>query len=119
MTHHNQTKVLTTWFLKAATRPHTRLQDNIVKPKVFQDGMVCYDHLGMTVAQEPTTLLEAMGDKNWQQAMDEEFLVLMKNKTWHLVPAHQAKNVIDCKWVYKLKQKSDETIDRYKARLVA
>jgi hypothetical protein len=51
--------------------------------------------------------------------MDEEFSALMKNKTWHLVPAHQAQNIVDCKWVYKVKRKADGTIDRYKARLVA
>ena len=48
-------------------------------------------------------------------------MALHKNKTWHLVSAHQGKgkNVIDCKWVFRVKKKSDETIDRYKARLVA
>lgn len=29
------------------------------------------------------------------------------------------KNVIDCKWVYKIKKKGDGTMDRYKAYLVA
>jgi hypothetical protein len=51
--------------------------------------------------------------------MDEEFSALIKNKTWHLVPTHHAHNVIDCKWVYNVKEKADGFIDRYKARLVA
>lgn len=51
--------------------------------------------------------------------MDKEFSALMENRTWHLVPPAKGKNVIDCKWVYKIKRKADGTIDRYKARLVA
>ena len=46
-------------------------------------------------------------------------MALMGNETWHLVLEEQGKNIIDCKWVYKIKRKSDGTIDRYKARLVA
>lgn len=44
---------------------------------------------------------------------------MLKNKTWHLVPPPIGKNVIDCKWVYKVKKKADGTIDMYKAFLVA
>jgi hypothetical protein len=51
--------------------------------------------------------------------MDDEYGALMKNKTWHLVPPQPDKNLIDCKWVYKLKRKVGGSIDRYKARLVA
>jgi hypothetical protein len=51
--------------------------------------------------------------------MDEEFAALMKNKTWRLVPPHSGKNIIDCRWIYKVKRKSDGSIDRYKARVVA
>jgi hypothetical protein len=50
--------------------------------------------------------------------MDAEFSTLMKNKTWHLVPPPRGKNIIDSKWVWKIKRKSDGTIDRYKGRLV-
>jgi hypothetical protein len=43
----------------------------------------------------------------------------MINKTWHLVPYQRGKNIIDCKWVYKIKRKTDGSIDMYKACLVA
>ena len=44
---------------------------------------------------------------------------LIKNKTWRLVSAQPEMNLIDCKWVYKVKRKQNGTVDRYKARLVA
>jgi histone deacetylase 1/2 len=51
--------------------------------------------------------------------MQVEFDALIKNKTWRLVPPSKGKNIIDCKWVFKIKRKSDGSIERYKARLVA
>jgi histone deacetylase 1/2 len=68
---------------------------------------------------EPTSVSEAFADKNWVAAMDSEYEALMKNWTWHLVPLPKGKNVIGCKWVYKVKKHADGTMDRYKARLVA
>ena len=68
---------------------------------------------------EPNNLHDAMADAKWKAAMDEEYSALKKNQTWHLVPEKKGMNVIDCKWVYRIKKKSDGSIDRYKARLVA
>jgi histone deacetylase 1/2 len=51
--------------------------------------------------------------------MESEYQALLRNKTWHLVPQPQGRNVIRCKWVYKVKCKANGTFDRYKARLVA
>jgi hypothetical protein len=51
--------------------------------------------------------------------MQSEFDALLRNKTWRLIPPNKGKNIIDCKWVFKIKRKSDGSIDRYKARLVA
>ncbi|XP_073367824.1 uncharacterized protein [Aegilops tauschii subsp. strangulata] len=68
---------------------------------------------------EPNTFEAALCDEKWKKAMHEEYMALQKNKTWHLVPPQQGKNLIDCKWVFRIKRKSDGTIDRYKARLVA
>jgi hypothetical protein len=51
--------------------------------------------------------------------MDEEYDAFIKNGTWHLVSCAHGQNVINYKWVYKVKQKADGTVDRYKACLVA
>jgi len=37
-------------------------------------------------------------------AMLEELAALEKNDTWELVPSPPGKKVIDCKWVYTVKQ---------------
>jgi hypothetical protein len=51
--------------------------------------------------------------------MNDEYTALMRNKTWHLVPPQAGQNMIDCKWVFKVKHKTDGSVDRHKARLVA
>jgi histone deacetylase 1/2 len=51
--------------------------------------------------------------------MNSEFEALLKNKTWHLVPPQYGKNIVDCKWVFKIKRNADGTLNKYKARLVA
>ncbi|OIT21145.1 retrovirus-related pol polyprotein from transposon tnt 1-94, partial [Nicotiana attenuata] len=55
----------------------------------------------------------------WQRAMKRKFDALLNNQTWELVRHDPQKNIVSCKWLYRLKRKVDGTIDRYKARLVA
>jgi hypothetical protein len=43
----------------------------------------------------------------------------MRNKTWALVPPQRGRNLIESKWVFKVKHKANGSVDRYKARLVA
>jgi hypothetical protein len=64
-------------------------------------------------------LSEALDDVRWREAMNDEYQALMENRTWHLVPPSSTRNIIDCKWVFRIKKNADGTIDRYKARLVA
>ncbi|KAL9249572.1 Retrovirus-related Pol polyprotein from transposon RE1-like protein, partial [Drosera capensis] len=40
----------------------------------------------------------------------------MDNYTWTLVPHPVIKNVVVCRWVYKIKYNSDGSVERYKAR---
>ena len=51
--------------------------------------------------------------------MKEELDALHKTGTWDLVNLPSRKTAIGCKWVYKIKTRSDGTFDHYKARLVA
>ena len=108
--------------LPTSTPRQTRSRSGIVKEKQYNDGTIRYDKIKrafLTTTGEPLNLDDALANKNWKEAMDSEYNALMKNKTWHLVPPKYGDNVIDCKWVYKIKRKSDGSIDRYKARLAA
>jgi hypothetical protein len=93
------------------------LQQGIRKPKVCTDGTIRYAQL--TTTGEPSIVHEALNHNQWKQAMDSEYNALIKNNTWHLVSPKTGTNIIDCKWVYKIKRRVDGTVDRYKVRLVA
>ena len=69
--------------------------------------------------QEPQTFHEASSNPLWQQAMKEELDALHKTRTWDLVDLPSGKSSIGCKWIYKIKTRSDGTVDCYMARLVS
>ncbi|CAL2251074.1 unnamed protein product [Prunus armeniaca] len=62
---------------------------------------------------------KAVSNPHWQEAMQFELAALESNQTWSLTSLPPGKQPIGCKWVYKVKHRSDGTIERYKARLVA
>lgn len=82
-------------------RPTTCLMHGIRKEKVYTYGTIKYGLF--THTGEPQNLDEALGDANWKNAMNAEYLALQRNKTWHLAPPQKGINIIDCKWVYKIK----------------
>jgi len=70
-------------------------------------------------SHEPLIFPDANRYEAWHNAMREEIQALRANRTWTLVPFHPSMNVIGSRWVYKIKRRSDGSIERYKARLVA
>ncbi|GJV07782.1 ribonuclease H-like domain-containing protein [Tanacetum coccineum] len=55
----------------------------------------------------------------WRNAMYDEYNALVKNDTWLLVPRPAGVNMVHSMWLFKHKFNADETLSRYKARLVA
>ena len=55
----------------------------------------------------------------WQEAMDKEMDILLKASTWDTVDQSLGKNIVSNKWVFWIKHKSDGSIEKYKAHLMA
>ena len=51
--------------------------------------------------------------------MKVELEAIELNKTWSITQLHLGKNSVGCRWIYKIKHRSDGSIGRHKGRLVA
>ena len=83
-----------------------------------------YEQLGLvalkvTESTEPKSVKSALQSPHWLAAMRDELSALKQNHTWELVPRKDDMNVVGSRWVFKTKLKSDGSIERFKARLVA
>ncbi|GKA14074.1 ribonuclease H-like domain-containing protein [Tanacetum coccineum] len=72
-----------------------------------------------SVSPLPKSYRDAFNDPNWQNAMRDKYIVLIKNKTWTLVPRPPDTNIVRCMWLFRHKYLADGTLSLYKARLVA
>jgi hypothetical protein len=81
----------------------------------------CYSPSAFTdiALSEPASYRDAILLPKWQHAMAEEIVALEQTGTWDLVPCLLCVRPITCKWVYKVKNLSDGSLERYKTRLIA
>jgi histone deacetylase 1/2 len=87
----------------------TRAKSGFVQPKIRL----------LLAHSEPKNVKQALLDPPWHSAMQAEYDALIQNKTWSLVPLLPNRQAIGCKWVFRVKENPDGSVNRYKARLVA
>lgn len=73
----------------------------------------------ITINEERKNYKQAIHHPHWVDAMNSELEALHHNGTWTITDLPPGKTPIGCKWVFKIKYKSDGSIERYKARVVA
>ena len=64
---------------------------------------------------KPATYKEAYTHHVWRDTMMEEYNSIMKNGVWEILPRPKGKSVVTSKWLYKIKQAIDGSIEKYKA----
>jgi len=72
-------------------------------------------HVCLLAGSENITFEEAVQDKNWRLAMNEEIDAIERNNTWELSNLPTSARAIGVKWVYKKKMNAQGEIERYKA----
>ena len=93
-----------------------RAKNNIHKP-LTKLNLTTLDSSHQPI--EPTSVTKALKYSQWPATMSNEFNALLQNRNWILVPPHPSQNLIGCKWVFRIKRSPDDTVERYKARLVS
>jgi hypothetical protein len=76
----------------------------------------------ISIDDDPKTIKEAMDRSDWpewQKAIDDELELMAKYQVWDVVEEPPDKNIVGCRWVFRIKHDAEGRIQKYKARLVA
>jgi hypothetical protein len=73
---------------------------------------------GEAEGMDPKTLEEAKERSDWpmwEEAIQKELESLHKVNTWSIVNQPAGKNIVGCKWVFRIKKNMSGCIEKYKA----
>eukprot|EP00253_Pinus_taeda_P005828 PITA_05828 len=72
--------------------------------------------VGECVDYEPSSFEETVQQPVWVDAMVEEYDSIMWDYVLDVVPRPQDKSVVSSRWLYKVKQATDGSVEKHKAR---
>ena len=89
----------------------TQAKAGVVKPRLQPTLLLAH--------AEPRSTKSALSYPTWLAAMKNEYEALMKNGTWSFTALPSNRSRVGCKWVFRVKENPDGTVNKCKARLVA
>ena len=112
--------------------PDEPVHEEVIPKEQVEGSVLCdraqikppsrYRDFAMLVYNEPSTFDDAVHCENtneWINAMNSVMQSITEKDTWELVEKSDHKNIVSCKWVYRVKTNATGKIDKCKARLVA
>ncbi|XP_022014149.1 uncharacterized protein LOC110913635 [Helianthus annuus] len=87
--------------------------DKVVNYSCLSNDNFCFT-TSLNKKIEPSCYEEAAKDPKWIEAMNKEMDALFRNNTWVLTDLPQDRKAIGCKWVYRVKYKSNGEIEGLK-----
>lgn len=101
-------------------RKSERLKSKPPRSYKFCNNCLLYSQSSFCDIPNSFDEIEDRQDKlKWKQAIKDELDSHIINETWTLVEKPQNKNIVDCKWVFTIKNDELGNFIKYKARLVA
>ncbi|KAI4334705.1 hypothetical protein L6164_013419 [Bauhinia variegata] len=100
------------------TQPFVHLRDYVTHTAWTLSPSPTSPACSLLPDKEPIFFHEAIWDPRWRDAMNLELAALEQNQTWTMEPLPPRKKALGCKWVYRIKHRSDGTVEHFKARLV-
>ena len=64
------------------------------------------------IVTEPSSFEEAVEDPAWVDSMVEEYDSIVRNSAWEIFPRPEGKSVVGSRWIYKVKQTADESVEK-------
>jgi hypothetical protein len=63
---------------------------------------------------EPSSFEEEYNLQVWKDSMVEEYRSIIKNNVWDIVSRPKEKSVVSSKWIYKIKNADDGSVENFK-----